>query len=263
MSESENANLAAAQKFAEHLLETFISPEVVRRQELGQLPRPLEIRAAQVIFFPDGKKPDVWVNEEIQAIAHIKLKEGVTKDAGEPIYESEIEGLEAITLTDNVDPDCGHVTFFRVNQSWILAFDFIYNKSLSRRHIKTAEEFINVAEYSYGKGYLPAFIDNLFSAAELLAKAVLLSFWLDPQFHDKAGHKAIHSRYNKFAQLGNVRALHAETFNKLAHLRYPARYLKRPVDIDKAAAETYLQNVKNMLNETKKLINMQVEKAKG
>ena len=114
----------------------------------------------------------------------------------------------------------------KFNGSWIMAFDFIYNKALAKKTIKTAKEFIEAAEFSFSHQSWSAFADNLFSAAELLAKATLLAAWSDPEFREKSNHPAIHSRYNRFAHLGNINPVHALTFNKLSKMRYPARYSK-------------------------------------
>ena len=114
----------------------------------------------------------------------------------------------------------------KFNGSWIMAFDFIYNKALAKKTIKTAKEFIEAAEFSFSHQSWSAFADNLFSAAELLAKATLLAAWSDPEFREKTNHPAIHSRYNRFAHLGNINPVHALTFNKLSKMRYPARYSK-------------------------------------
>jgi hypothetical protein len=211
---------------SKQFMDIFITPEVMRRQEIGELPRPLDLHAAQIIFYPDGKKPTVRINSEVKALAKLKMQPGIQKEYGDPVYANEIEGLEELTLTEEDDPDSGHVTMFKFNGTWIMAFDFIYNKALAKKTIETAKEFIEAAEFSFSHQNWSAFTDNLFSAAELLAKATLLATWSDPAFREKTTHPAIHSRYNRFAHLGNVDAKHADTFNKLSNLRYPARYSK-------------------------------------
>ena len=239
-----------AQNASKHFMDIFITPEVMRRQEAGELPRPLDLRAAQIIFYPDRRKPTVRINSEVKVLAKMKLKPGIEKEYGESVYANELEGLEELMLTEEDDPDSGHVTMLKFNGSWIMAFDFIYNKALAKKTINTAKEFIEAAEFSFSHQNWSAFADNLFSAAELLAKATLLATWSDPNFREKTNHPAIHSRYNRFASLGNVHPEHALAFNKLANLRYPARYAKDEFFLSESDAQSFLDSIKSMLQET-------------
>jgi uncharacterized protein (UPF0332 family) len=234
----------------QHFMDIFITPEVIRRQEKGELPRPLALHAAQIIFYPDGTKPKVRINSEVKAVGKMKLKAGVTKKYGDLVYTKELEGLEELILTDEDDPDCGHATILRLGDTWYLAFDFIYNKALAKKHIEKAKEFIEAAEFSFSHNHWSAFADNLFSAAELLAKAELLTGWPDPAFQEKTTHTAIQGRYNRFAHLGNVNPLHVETYNKLAQLRYPARYSKNEFAFSENEAQALLEGLRSMLQET-------------
>ena len=235
-------------KVFQQFMDFFVIPEVRRRQESGEVDKPLDLHAAQIIFFPDGRKPHVRINSEVKAIGKMKLKPGVSKKAGDPIFEHELEGLEEINLTEEDDPDCGHATLFKIGDRWIVAFDFRYNKALSKKHIETAKQFYDAAEFSLKQRNWSAFIDNLFSTAELLAKSILLSL-PDTQFLKKTTHRAIQIKYNRFAYLGNVEAVYRETFNKLSSLRDNARYLKGDISISESEARKLLEIVKNMLED--------------
>lgn len=239
-----------AQRVFTQFMDIFITPEVSRRQEEGKLEKPLDLRAAQIIFFPDDRKPQVRINSEVRAIAKAKYKPGITKKVGEPLYEHELEGLEEIKLTDEDDPNCGHATLMRIAGEWVIAFDFRRNKALSKRHIDKAEEFYVSSEFCLGQKKWSPFVDNLFSAAELAAKSILLSM-ADPNFRNKASHRAIHSKYNQFARLGNVEPVYRDTFNKLSRLRYPARYLKGPVSITESEARKILDIIKRMIEDAR------------
>jgi HEPN domain-containing protein len=242
-----------AKNASKHFMDIFITPEVMRRQDAGELPRPLDLRAAQIIFYPDGKKPTVRINSEVKVLAKMKLKPGIEKDYGDAVYANELDGLEELMLTNEDDPDSGHVTMLKFNGSWIMAFDFIYNKALAKKTIKTAKEFIEAAEFSFSHQSWSAFADNLFSAAELLAKATLLAAWSDPEFREKTNHPAIHSRYNRFAHLGNINPVHALTFNKLSKMRYPARYSKEEFSLRQQEGQLLLDNIKSMLQEANRV----------
>ncbi len=241
------------QRVLQQFMELYINPEVSRRQEIGELPKPLDLRAAQIIIFSDGRKTLVRINEEIRAIAKVKYTQGISKTVGEPIFQHEIEGLEEINLTEDDDPDCGHATLIKINGRWTVAFDFRYNKALSKKHIETARQFCESAEFSFSQRSWAPFIDNLFSASELLAKCILLSL-PDPKLRKKASHKAIQIKYNRFADLGNVDVVYRKTFNKLSGLRDQARYLKGDVSISEDEAYELLGIVKEMMEYTSNFV---------
>jgi hypothetical protein len=108
---------------SKYFLDIFITPEVIRRQESGELPRPLELRGAQIIFYPDGRRPKVRINSEVKVLAKMNLKPGIENDYGDGVYANELEGLDELMLTEEDDPDCGHVTIPKFNGRWIMAFD--------------------------------------------------------------------------------------------------------------------------------------------
>ena len=164
----------------QQFMDLFVTPAIAERQAKGELPKPLHLSAAQIIFSPDGRKPLVRINKEIRAISDVRLKEGIGKKAGEPVYDNEIEGLAGIKLTDQ-DDDCAHATLIRLNDTWTIAFDFTYNRALAKKHIEKAGQFCEVAEAALEKRLLSPFVDNLFSAAELAARAILLAI-PDEQF---------------------------------------------------------------------------------
>ena len=253
--EERNQNNEFGHKVFEQFMGIFVTPEVKRRQETGELDKHLDLRAAQIIFFPDGRKPQLRINSEVKAIGKMKLKTGISKKAGEPIFEHELEGLEEINLTEEDDSDCGHATLLRIGGRWIIAFDFRYNKALSKCHIEAAEQFYKAAEFSLNKKNWLSFIDNLFSAAELLAKSILLSM-PDPKFRKKTTHKAIQNRYNRFANLGNVEAVYSKTFNKLSSLRDRARYLKEDISISEEEARRLLVIIKNMMENAARYVSI-------
>jgi hypothetical protein len=71
---------------------------------------------------------------------------------------------------------------------------------------------------------LSPFYDNLFSAAELAIKALLLvAYDYSPSFGIKASHQGIQTRYTQFANAGNVLPEYTTLFNKLSGFRTPAR----------------------------------------
>jgi uncharacterized protein (UPF0332 family) len=91
-------------------------------------------------------------------------------------------------------------------------FDFRRNKALAYQHVRRAKEYYETAKDAFKKGTFAPCVDNLFNAAELSAKAVLLvAFDYQPSLRRKARHQGIQMRYNRFANLGNVMPNHKAT----------------------------------------------------
>ncbi len=229
-----------------HTLELFVQPEIKRRKEANTLPESFILKRAQIIFYSDGKrKNEVRLNSEVKAIADMKLKSGISKKKGEPIYENEVEGIKELRLTDEDDPDCGHITLIEIFNKWIISFDFRYNKALAKKHVESAKQFHELAQIAFDKGYYPPCLDCLFSAAELASKAVLLPD-ADPKFKKRTTHYVIYSKYNQFADLGNVDPVFRDTLNKLSSFRARARYFA-DVPITPEEIKSYLEIVNKMI----------------
>ena len=63
-----------AQRSFQQFMDLFVIPEVRSRQKNGLLEDPINIQAAQVIFYPDGKRPEVRINTEVKAQSVVTLK---------------------------------------------------------------------------------------------------------------------------------------------------------------------------------------------
>lgn len=228
------------------MLDLWVTPEIKRRQERGECPKPLNLRTAQVLFFADGRPHNVRLNDEVNVTAMVKLKPGVSKKKGEDVYAHDIEKIERFKLSDDVDPDCGHITTVLVGNHWHLFFDFRYNKAWAAEHIEAAKQFLGSAEYARSKNQWRACLDNAFSAAELAARAILLSM-PDQRKKPPSSHKATHNRFNRFAQHGNIDAEHRDVFNKLAQARENARYPRRELIFEESTADRYLGAVRGLI----------------
>ncbi len=234
-------------RLLDQFLELYILPELRRRKEQGRLEDSFVLQMAQIVFYPDDKKPEIRINSEVKALALVKLKSGVSKNKGDPIYSTEIEDMDRFQLTDNDNPDCGHATIVKIDDRWMIAFDFRYNKALAKKHIETAKRFHESAELAFREKNYPPCLDNLFSAAELASKATLL-LMPDAKFRKQATHKGIQFRYNKFADLGNVGQKFREALNKLSGLRVRARYYG-DVQISENEIQSLLDIVKEMIGD--------------
>ncbi len=206
-------------------MEIWFEPEIRRRQELGTAPKPFPLRAAQVLIYSDDRPNEVRLNEEVRALAEVRLKSGITKKQGESVYVHDVEGVQHI-LPEDTDPDCGHFTLILIGGSWHGAFDFRYNKRAISDLLSAAEEFFETSVAALAAGRIRAAIDNLFSAAELAAKACVLSSPAE-DYATPESHGQVHSRFNWLAKNGAVDTEHRKTFNALRDSRLNARYIRR------------------------------------
>jgi len=215
----------ARKRTFDHVMEIWFEPEIRRRQEQGSAQKPFPLRAAQVIIYPDNRPHEIRLNEEVQAIGHMKLKDSVTKNEGDPVYLHELEEVPSIHLPETADPNCGHFTLLLIGDRWYGSFDFRYNKGKASELLAVAEEFFETASAALAAGRLRPAIDNLFSAAELAAKAYVMSTPL-PGDSEKKCHGLVHSRFNMFSRHGNIESEHRKAFNALANARANARYVQ-------------------------------------
>jgi uncharacterized protein (UPF0332 family) len=241
------------QRTFDHAMQLWFRPEIERRQAAGLAPIPYELKAAQVLMYTDGRPLDIRLNEEVTVIGDAKLRKGITRKIGEPIYLSEIDGIENWRLPEWEDPNCGHLTVARVGPDWYMAFDFRYNKELARAHLQTATEFLGTAEFALESDRLRACADNLFSAAELGAKAYVMTS-PEPGTTSSRKHAFVHSRFNLMARHGNVDSDQVRAFNELSEQRRAARYLQAAFAASPDQLRAWYTSVKGILESVSEYI---------
>lgn len=237
------------QSLLSNLMETWILPSIRDRQGKGELAKPLALEAAQIIFRPEGGKPEVRVNEEVKGKARVKLADDLKNPVqiGDPLVDGQVEDIEAFELDDK-DRNFGHATLLSFKGRWLISFDFIYNKVSSQNHIGAAKEFLHAAESSLKEGYLRACIDNLHSASELAAKAYLLGT-PDHSLVKAKSHDVVHRKINAQRKIGNVKNEHVDVFNRLSSLRASARYLNGELKVEKADVELMLSEIRGFVED--------------
>ena len=223
-------------------MELFYNPEINKRKGLGLLNDDFQLLAAQVIFFSDGKPNIVRLNEEVSA--KVKLKKGL--DFQSKDFWPSKEDVISIHLNENQFLNCGHATLILLKDSYQLSFDLQYNKLVCEEHLNAANEFIKTSKYALDNNFLISFIDNSFSAIELLAKAELL---LDTnrKVLGKTNHKTIKAEFNIKYNKSNINLISAprEIFNQLTDLRSKVRYLEGKVNVGNSRLnEIYVTIVK-------------------
>ncbi len=226
------------------MFKLFFAPEIERRQAEGLLPVPFELQKAQVLFV-EGRPPKVRLNDEVSL--SLAVQAPGTGKPGDIINESQIENIEAFELELEVS-DAGHFTVLAWKDAWLLLFDFRRNKRKGANFVKRAEEYLTVAEHAFAKKLFGPFIDNLFSACELLAKARLITSAAEAS--SIKSHGVIHSRINQWGRLGNVDGAFVETFNKLSQARSAALYSIADVSIH--SQEEYLATARAEAADLKK-----------
>jgi hypothetical protein len=231
-------------KVYQQLMEHWIEPAIKIRQKNNELPSPVNIQRAQIIFCPDKENPIVNINDEVKIVAKIKLNSDEQKTPGTAVYSNEIDNFIALKLDEEKFPNCGHATFVLHRESLLLDFDLTKYRSLSREHLDAAKEFLSSSAYAFNQQHLKSFIDTLFSASELIAKSILLRT-ADAEFAQKTNHRAIHCKYNQHAKYGNVDNDFVKTHNVLSKLRGQARYLNNNSSININEAEEYLKTIES------------------
>ena len=214
-------SLPGAQAAAQQLWEAFGAPELERRVAAGERAPGEPVTTWQVIVFPDDRQPVVRLEDEVRGVAFVETSRDLAD--GEEIPDKGITDLADFLLLDGDHDDAGHLTVLQIADGQGIAFDFRYHSAHAAGLSTRAEEFLFVAEAALDQGYLNAFAENAFSAAELLAKAELIST-LDTDVGRSKTHKRVLSSYNRHLKLSNTSPEAAKALNRLADLRPKARY---------------------------------------
>jgi hypothetical protein len=219
-------NEEAGKNLFNHVLEIWVNPEIEKRRKEGKISDTYVIDRIQVIT-PPYKPPFIRFNEEVKAelICKLKIKPGNHKKLGEPIYENEVGDILHLKLTDEDDPNYGHLTMILFKNKWLISFDFRINKKLAKEKLEIGRDYLEIAEYSLRKSKLNVFVDNLFSAIELFVTSQLLVS-AEEEYSKKQTHRGTSRKYNNYINLGNYKKKFKEVFNDIYGFRDKARYQK-------------------------------------
>jgi hypothetical protein len=204
----------AGRRLFDQVLQIWIHPELKRRLESGSIPNDYQVDRAQVFFDPNKSKPEVRLNKEIKAFLIGKLKSGIKKEFEQDVYEDEIEEIREVRLTDQDDPDAGHLTLFQFKGNWVIHFDFRMNKKKAKDRYEAAKQFFDSAKYCYEKKFWRPFVDNLFSCVELLATAQLF-VQSEQEYIQKQSHAKTRTKYNSINYANPESKEYQNAFNKL------------------------------------------------
>lgn len=231
-------------KFLKNLMDLFVWPEVARRQAAGQLPTPFGLERFQILMWADeGRKPQVFLNKEVEIVAHVKLTtpDSIAADGSFPL--AAIERVNGITPVN--EPNAAHATFFQLNGSYHLVCDFTYNRARATDHLKRAEEFLAGAQSEIDARRLSTCVELLWSCAELAAIAILLTVPDPDMLAKKSQNHRV--RREKFEAHGKLNFPdHATLFKTTEAHRVPARYLEGEVP-DEAELQRLLEDARGLL----------------
>ena len=214
--------------------ELFYNPEIAKRKAQNLIPKDFSLIAAQAILFPDGRPHILRLNSEVSV--EVKLKKGVDKDAKD--FWPSSSDIEYVKLNEKEFLNCGHVTLILFKDGFKLSFDFRYNKQICAEHLTVAKQFLETSKFALENDFVFAFIDNSFSAIELLAKTNLL-VEANQNMRGRTSHNTIKSAFNlryKNSQT-QFEVNRCQIFNRLSDARKAARYLEGKLTFDRSELE--------------------------
>jgi hypothetical protein len=237
-------NATAASRTLEHAFQLWFRPELERRAMADRIPKGFAVWGVQVVLNLDAE-PDVRINEEIKGAFVGRMKKLAA--VGETLRLSDFTRIESLTLTDE-DPNAGHFTAVIHKGHWRLFFDFRYNAGRIARQLEAADEFITAAAGAVERGHSIAAVDNLYDAAQLMARCFLLCVPEVKALQAKT-HGFIETRFNRQAKLGNVAPTSAKLLNRLAQLRPKTRYALEPMRVASLELQRMLEAARSMRDE--------------
>jgi hypothetical protein len=223
--------------------ELFFNPEIAKRKEQNLIPDDFTLIAAQALLFPDGRPHIVRLNNEVSV--EVKLKKGVDKE-DKDFWPASSE-IEYVKLNEEEFLDCGHVTLILFRDGFQLSFDFSYNKQICAEHLTVAKQFLKTSKFALENDFVFAFIDNSFSAIELLAKTNLL-VEANQNMRRKTSHNTIKAAFNLRYRNSQTQfeVSRREMFNRLSDARKAARYLEGKVTFNRSELETINATIEEM-----------------
>lgn len=210
------------QNLLEDVLERFIRPELRRRIEGGQWNPDEPVFIFQVLF-RDGEPPEVRLNGGIGGT--LKATAARPLEAGEEVGPSDFRGVSSYEPRPE-DRGVPHVTAFAHVGGWSVVFEFARGHPKRHEFLALAQEFLRTAEDALTSGLLGPFVDNAFSAAELFARAELLSCRPTVEIVlNTKDHGVVASTYKRWSDLGNTAKVYPGLLKRLHKLRARGRYL--------------------------------------
>jgi HEPN domain-containing protein len=229
-----------------NVLETWVVPELNRREGDGRVPPDYHLVAAQVVMEADCPA-EVRLNDEVRGVIYAEEvpPEFEGRDVSVDEFHLALPTMANFELLPHDRPNAGHITIVRHAGGWFAAFDLRYNGARVAELLRAAREFLDAARDSRSAGRCRPLIADLFQAVELLAKARLL-LHPDARLLTSRAHAFMRSEYNRFGHHGNTEPRFVQLFNRLFELRNPARYSIEPFQVENSEADEMLRVAEEM-----------------
>ena len=208
---------------------------------------------SQIISFTDGRENIVRLNDEVKTEIVGVAGKPLQPDEGFVIDEGLME-INSLKLTEDDDPNAGHLTMMLFKGQWFMAFDFRYNKQKARERLDAAVEFLKASKINREKHLLRPMAENLFAATELSIIAQML-LQADKNYTRNQHHTGTESRYTNFIDIGNPKVEYKDTFLQLKKLRNSGRYLQKEFSLSVEEADKYLETINELVEYTRRLLD--------
>jgi uncharacterized protein (UPF0332 family) len=227
----------AAATVVEMTLDSWINPEVERRTEAGSWAEGERVRRFQVQFLDESVV--VRLNDEVDG--YLQVDGGGFVEMNELLSRSEIGDVVDYRLPDEIAHH-SHFTAWSHGGAWFTTHQLAFRDPGRHEVLAGGREFLATARDALAERRLRACFDTAYSAAELLARAELLSCAPAIQLAlGTSSHKGIGKAYNAWTgHLGNGDARFAAALNRLGELRLTARYGREGLMGDEEEAKTLL-----------------------
>jgi uncharacterized protein (UPF0332 family) len=241
--------------FIKNVLETWVVPELNRREKKNAVPSDFRLYAVQIVMEPGVARAEIRLNEEVEVA--IGVADGSPLSSGDVGTVRDFSSLYPFITSFDLGPDdrpnAGHITLIKNGTGWFAAFDLRYNAQRIAEHVNTAREFLDAAKAALVADRVRVFCADGFTAVELLAKARLLMH-PDERLLKSKKHNFVISNYNLQARRGNVDPQFADLLNQLDNLRNLARYPVGSFAIDSTHAHALADRAEDMYSEVVRLI---------
>ncbi len=209
------------------VIEAFVSPEVERRRaESGEL----EGIHRFLVLMPPGDPVVVKLNREFQGEATVRA----TRDfeQGEEIDTDSFDHVSDFR-PDEIDRGRPFIAGFAHRDGWSLVLRLGWQHVDAAPCLRLGQEFAVTAREALAAGRTGPALENAHSAAELFAKAVLLSAppAITGRIVNSSKHTDIVPAFNQWTALGNAPRGATRLLGKLQALRRSARYLNDPLTV--------------------------------
>jgi HEPN domain-containing protein len=153
--------------------------------------------------------------------------------------------------------DCGYIIFERdIHENWRGSFSLTYNKDKAEELFSSALEFFETAKEANRAGRIRVFLDNLFSATELLVQSMLFVMTHNQKYVDKPNHRFTMSELGKVGKVWNMdNTRYSSLLGNLSRLRDETRYHKRPFSLEETEAQQYISTVEQVVQEVQREIS--------